>query len=266
MNSNLTSENRGKIGIYIIQNPDTCETYFGSGILGQRKSSHEYLLKNNKHFNYKLQRAFNKNPNFDFIGMVVDDGASVEENRLNALTIEQIDINENWGSPLLLNISQDVNANRAGILSSEEAIEKNRQATTARWQNPAWREKVIAAQNEGKANVSEEEKANHREKLKEAQLARYQRIGSSPTKGQARSEEFCQRNSQNIAEKWQDPEYREKQRMAHQGLENIAARKPVSVDGVIYPSLTAAAQAFGITKQGALGRINSEKNQTWKYT
>lgn len=265
MNSNLTSESRGKIGIYIIQNPATCETYIGSGVLGQRKSSHEYLLKNNKHFNYKLQRAYNRNPNFDFIGMVVDDGATVEENRLNALAIEQIDINENWGSPLLLNISQDVNANRAGILSSEETIEKNRQATTTRWQNPEWREKVIAAQNEGKANVSEEEKLAHRQKLSEAQHARYERVGSSPTKGQTRSEEFCQQNSQKITEKWQDPEYRAKQCLARQGKENVAARKQVSVDGVIYPSLTAAAQAFDITKAGALGRINSEKNQTWKY-
>ena len=261
---NLTTHQPDEVGIYILQNEDTQQTYFGSGILRRRFNTHRSQLKNGNHPNPKLQSAYNKNPNFVFIGLPIE-GDDKKEVRATAFALEQMDISENIDNPLMLNIAKDVEANYRDLKHSPEAKAIMSSKLKEKWQDPQFREKTVAAQNEGKAAVSEDDKLAHRQKLSEAQHARYERIGESPTKGQTRSEEFCQRNSQYIAEKWQDPEYREKQRLAHQGVENVAARKQVSVDGVIYPSLTAAAQAFGITKQGALGRIKSEKNQTWKY-
>lgn len=261
---NLTTHRPDEVGIYILQNEDTQQTYFGSGILRRRFNTHKSQLKNGNHPNPKLQSAYNKNSNFVFIGLPIE-GDDKKEVRATAFALEQMDISENIDNPLMLNIAKDVEANYRDLTHTPEARAVMSSKLKEKWQDPQFREKTVTAQNEGKANVSEEDKLAHRQKLSEAQHARYERIGASPTKGQTRSEDFCQRNSQNIAEKWQDPEYREKQRQARLGGEREAARKQVSVDGVIYPSLTAAAAAFGITKQGARGRIASEKNQTWKY-
>lgn len=261
---NITAHKPDEVGIYILQNQDTAQTYFGSGILRRRFNTHRSQLKNGCHPNPKLQSAYNKNPNFVFIGLPLE-GEDKKEVRSLAFALEQMDISENVDNPLMLNIAKDVEANWRDMKHTPEAKAIMSSKVRQKWQDPQFREKTIAAQNEGKANVSEEEKLAHCQKLSEAQQARYERIGGSPTKGQTRSEEFCQQNSQKITEKWQDPEYRAKQCLARQGKENVAARKQVSVDGVIYPSLTAAAQAFDITKAGALGRINSQKNQTWKY-
>lgn len=261
---NLTPNLKDEIGVYIIQNEDTLETYFGSGVLNKRFVRHAGDLRRGNHENHQLQAAYDRNSNFVFIGLPVA-AESREEARALAFQIEQADISENIDNPLMLNISKDVGCNWRDMNHSPETKAVISQRLKDRWQDPAFREKTVTAQNEGRAAVTEEDKIAYRQKLSEAQHARYERIGSSPTKGQTRSEEFCQRNSQYIAEKWQDPEYRAKQCLARQGKENVAARKQVSVDGVIYPSLTAAAQAFDITKAGALGRINSQKNQTWKY-
>lgn len=260
----LTTHEPHEIGIYMIHNEETNQVYFGSGVLKRRFDVHRSQLKNGNHPNPRLQGAYNKNPNFDFIGLAVE-GENKKEVRTTAFALEQMDINENIGNPLMLNIAQDVEANWRDMRHSPETKEVISQKLKSNWQDPQYREKVVNAQNEGKVNMSEDDKALLQKKLSDAQLARYERLGGSPTKGQVRSDEFCERNSSYITEMWQDPEYRERQRQARVGRENVAARKQVSVDGVIYPSLTAAAQAFGITKQGARGRIDSEKNQSWQY-
>lgn len=57
-------------GIYFIKNKINNKIYIGSSIdLKRRISAHKYLLKNNKHYNLYLQRAWNKNTfkNFEFI-------------------------------------------------------------------------------------------------------------------------------------------------------------------------------------------------------
>lgn len=258
---NLTPDLKDEIGVYIIQNEDTLETYFGSGVLNKRFVRHAGDLRRGNHENHQLQAAYDRNSNFVFIGLPVE-ATSKEEARALAFQIEQADISENIGNPLMLNISKDVGSNWRDMNHSLETKAVISQRLNDRWQDPVFREKTIAAQNEGRAAIPEEDKLAYCQKLRNAQLARYERDGGSPTKGQTRSEGFCRQNSQNITEKWQDPEYREKQRLARIGKENVAARKQVTVDGVVYPSLIAAAKAFGITKQGARGRILSDKNQS----
>ena len=51
------------IGIYKITNTDNGKIYIGQSIdIRHRKSCHEYDLKNNRHGNIHLQRAYNINP------------------------------------------------------------------------------------------------------------------------------------------------------------------------------------------------------------
>lgn len=42
-------------------------------------------------------------------------------------------------------------------------------------------------------------------------------------------------------------------------------RKAVTVDGIYYKSMSDAANAFGMSVQGALYRFNSDKYSTWIY-
>lgn len=52
------------IGIYKITNTDNGKIYIGQSIdISHRKACHEYDLKNNRHKNAHLQRAYNKKPN-----------------------------------------------------------------------------------------------------------------------------------------------------------------------------------------------------------
>lgn len=118
-----------KIGVYALHNPDTGEQYIGSGVLNKRRFSHFNELKNNKHSNYKLQRAYNKNSNFEFIGIPLEDPELLREtNRELTLKIEQELINKELNNPLLLNIALNTLAPRFGTKASDET--KNKMSLT----------------------------------------------------------------------------------------------------------------------------------------
>lgn len=129
MKSNITIEDKNKIGIYIIHNPTTDETYAGSGILNERLYEHSRHLENKnvniKHHNFKLQKAYNKNSNFEFIGIPVEENNfTKKENRQLALELEQQMINEHKDNPLFLNIALDATAPMYGRKQTEEHITK----------------------------------------------------------------------------------------------------------------------------------------------
>lgn len=69
-----------------------------------------------------------------------------------------MDISENIDNPLMLNIAKDVEANYRDLKHSPEAKAIMSSKVREKWQDPQFREKTIAAQNKGKAAVSEEEK------------------------------------------------------------------------------------------------------------
>lgn len=117
------------IGTYLLHNKETGHAYVGSGILRKRHNDHFWLLKNNEHYNPKLQNAFNKNPNFDFIPIVTDD-------REIARDLEQSIINEYHSNPLLLNISIDARYCNNGLPMSDEHKEKISQALKGRQPSP----------------------------------------------------------------------------------------------------------------------------------
>ena len=51
------------VGIYKITNTENGKIYIGQSVdIGHRKACHEYDLKNGRHHNCHLQRAYNQNP------------------------------------------------------------------------------------------------------------------------------------------------------------------------------------------------------------
>lgn len=264
MDTNLSVDDAKKIGVYMIHNQELGVGYIGSGILGSRFKTHEYLLRKGDHWNYKLQRAFNENPNFSFVAIPIEVGTE-EQNREVALELEQSEINDYWG-PCLLNIAKDVEKPMTGYKHTQEAKDKNGQATAERWQNPDWRQSVITAQNAGKAAMTDEEKAARAAAVSTGLKAVYDSGERESTKGQVRSEEFCEQNSAKIKDKWQDPDYRARQIASRQGKTNEKTRIPVMGDGVEYPSKMAAAEALGISKQSITYRLQSETYPGWFET
>jgi group I intron endonuclease len=114
-----SSKLNGKtIGVYMLMNKETNKVYIGSGVISRRKSKHLVQLKNNNHFNAKLQNAFNVNPNFEF-------SAIKTETREIAYDIEQKLIDDFHNSDFLLNIAVD--ARYSTSIVSEETREKLRQ-------------------------------------------------------------------------------------------------------------------------------------------
>lgn len=246
------------VGVYLIHNEETGEGYIGSGVLNQRRNQHFWALRKHVHHNRDLQAAYDRNPNFDFIGVPVDD-------RLEALQIEAALVVEHGDNPRLLNLMRDISEANTFLCHNEVSNEKNRMATTERWQDPLWRQKVIEAQRAGKAAMTDEQRAEAARNASEAQKARYAQLECSPTKGQTRSQEFRENNSSNIAALWNDPEYRARQMASRpKGKRNDNGLSvAVEVDGVVYPTKTAAANAHGITKQGVAHRLTSDKFPNW---
>ena len=139
MESNVTPDIKNDIGVYVVQNNDTKETYVGSGILGKRKNVHSRLLESNTHWNSNLQEAYNRNPNFEFIGVSLKDAVSVEEQRENALALEQLLIGENNGNPLLLNKFMRVGKTLTGFKHTPENNKRNSERLFALVMFELWR-------------------------------------------------------------------------------------------------------------------------------
>ena len=270
------------VGVYLLHNPNTDETYVGSGILNERKNLHFRDLKNNKHVNKKLQKAFNKDPNFDFV--------SIETiNREEAYDFEQSIIDEFKSSDLLLNIAQDVRGsgvpkhsdetkelmskNISKARQSEDFInktfkneewkkdlsEKISSTSKKNWENPEFKEKMQNVEKHGTKINSELARKKKEEKF----IEKKNNPNTSKCFGQKRSEEFSINNSNKIKDKWQDPAYREKQLKAREG-KMTSFKISIVGDGVIYDSLTSAAEELNITKQAVKYRIDSDNYPNWR--
>jgi group I intron endonuclease len=139
MKNNLIKEDAEKIGVYIIHNPHTGHAYIGSGLLQKRCSRHTFELEHGCHTNSRLQRAYNKDPRFEFIGLPVEDHSTKEENKLLSLQIEQSMLDDHFGDKRLLNIQPHVTS-PTGAVRTDETKERMRDSANARWQRPGERE------------------------------------------------------------------------------------------------------------------------------
>lgn len=227
MRSNLELCDRDKIGFYILHNANTDETYVGSGILGRREKSHSLYLESGKtgrkdprgepirHHNHRLQRAYNRDSNFDFVGIPTDDFDSKEENRQTALIIEQSLINESWGNPLLLNLVKEVEAPMMGRKHSAETKEKMRQSMFGKNVGKKMSAEVIkriSAFNTGRKDTIES-----KENKRQAQLLRHR---ENPY-----SKEIRDKIAKSNTGKTRSDEARERMRLSHVGIPNTEEQK-----------------------------------------
>lgn len=247
------------IGVYIIHNPDTDETYVGSGILSDRQRVHARTLGSGIHHNYRLQQAYNENPNFDFIPVPLDvPDSTPEEIRRLALEIEQSIIDEHKNNPLLLNIAKDVEKPRFGILDSPNTKNKKSQSQIKRWENMSEEEKHVAISNltsrfeKGRKPTAEqiEKWAASREGYKHSDETK-KKIGAA--------------NSRALKGRTLDPDVKEKV-VAALLSSNSSRRVRVEIDGVIFNSLNDAARLYDINVGVVHHRVHSNNPEFagWK--
>lgn len=283
MDSNLSDSDKSKVGIYLLRNKDTNEVYVGSGKLNNRFKSHKRELENNNHVNYKLQRSFNKHPDIEFIGSPIDvDGLTIEENRMLALSLEQIFIDKLKDNEKLLNIALNVETPTLGLLHTEESKKKISKKSIEMWDTMSVdkinnrNEKISKAQKEHWSSLSEEEKNNRTEIIRHASLGRQlseqhkKKVGDF-FRGKELTTKHKEKISDALKNKPKDPiavqnavnARKEKGSYKANDNQKLACSHPVSVDGEIYPSISEAAKAKGMSHQTALNRIKSENFPGW---
>ena len=157
-----------------------------------------------------------------------------------------------------------VDANFFELSHSEETVQRMSEAKRQNWEDPEVRERMLSAQNAGRAKMTPEQKDQFAANVSNGLKAAYASGERKSNKGQTRSEDFCARNSANIKDKWQDPEYRARQLASRQGKTNEKARVPIIGDDVEYESIQAAGAALGITPQSIKYRLNSDNYPGWK--
>lgn len=254
-----------EIGFYILHNKNTDETYVGSGVLEDRKRVHFSTLSRGKHHNYKLQRAFNRDPNFDFIPAEVNEvGLSREQNRALALELEQSLINEFKKTPLLLNLAKDVERPRLGVHDSEESRQRKREGQIRRW-----------------SNLSDEERESEKSKYRDRMLGNRLSVGRTLTpeamakkvascEGYQHTEEtkakIGQATSIALRGRKLNPDHREKV-TAPLLKSSMDKQRSVSIQGTVYAGLNEAARALNLNAGNVHYRLNkdSETYKDWFY-
>ena len=276
MENNLTPNDKGKVGVYLIQNDKTLETYVGSGVLDKRKYRHEKALFENKHINFKLQRAYNRNSNFDFVGIPVEEpNLSKEENRKLALDLEQQIIDEFKDSNLLLNISLDTTVFTLGLKHSPESKEKISKKSKDYWNNVKSedlekRNKLISySKKEYFKSLSEEDRNILSEKIRQANLGKItpqdikDKISAS-LKGRIITEEHknkISKSNKNVPKSKDAVSKGVETRMKNDSYKHseesiLKVSKLTLIDGIEYPSRKLAAEKLNISRSTLYKRLN----------
>lgn len=173
-----------KYGIYSIRNTVNNKVYIGKTEMnfGDRWDSHKSLLKNNKHFNSYLQRAYNKYGVESFEFEIVRDCTGDSSDNINTLEIEFIKLYNSKSNGY--NMSDGGDGARGAVRSAETKNKigiKNRENMLGRKASEETRKKMSDSQklrthtketinkmSESKKNkaVAEETKDKLRMKLK----------------------------------------------------------------------------------------------------
>lgn len=254
----LEKEARDKDGVYMIHNPETGYAYFGSGRLGRRYSQHRNRLKTGTHSNRAFREAYAENPNFEFVGVVLEGG------REELVRVEGELLQQHWGDPKLLNKIRITDGSRTGVPHTEESREKISKSKKDAWSDPEWRAMAMEAAAEGRLNMTPEEKEaaafNRSNSLKRSYAEGKRRSMA----GDVRSDEFKQNDSQNITKLWQDPTYRANQLAGRANSPNYDRQAVVAGD-VHYRSIAEAARATGFSNATVINRSKSDKFPDWYY-
>lgn len=238
-----------EVGTYILHNPETDETYVGSGILRKRENRHFNTLKAGTHHNHRLQAAYGRNPSFDFVSVPM-------QNFEEARKFEQALIDENWGNPLFLNLSKSVDECRP--LPDAVVRQKLSEAVRQRLAE-GWRPAMLGRQH------SEETKALYSEQRKGNQHA----LGSKHTEEWKQSRSQAMLGNQQLRGHVHSEETRAKMSAARRGVPKSPeailkaatgrTQNNVVVDGVKYLNAAEAAKDLGLSRSGVDKRCASEK-------
>lgn len=227
-------------GVYVIANPEEQRAYVGSSVdLVVRLKRHEYLLRNDDHTNYGLQRAFNKGHQLSCTIIPLKPGESTIE-------VEQQILDEFKDQGVLYNVALDATAPMLGRKASPETIAKRVEALTGQKRSDEVRQRMSIAS-----------KGNN---LGMVHTAEFRAAIGDRFRGVPLSEEHKTKLSAHFKGYDFGPEHRKKS--LEQG---ILEGNPVVCDGVEYPGLRTAARDLQLPRSTVQARIDSrtEKFADW---
>lgn len=153
-----------KSGVYLIRNILTNKIYIGSAKEFKRRSKQHYSdLKNKRHGNRHLQRAFNKDGEENFIFEILEVVDGTKENRRE---VEQTYLDKYYdGGKRCYNIINDADAppSRKGKFVSEETRRKLSEAGKGRIVSEKTRKKLSKV-NKGRKHTEEAKRKNRKAK------------------------------------------------------------------------------------------------------
>lgn len=275
-------------GIYLILNPQTMHTYVGcTKNLNQRSKEHNTNLRHNRHYNKKLQEAYNSNPNFEFIPIPtenISEAASLEQSIINEYIDNPLFLNKNktnytdWSKKAQNNHSKEkislFNLGRKrteesrkkqsittkGVRKTTEHIEKIRLANKGKKRSDTTMQAILKSAEKRKGIPLSEE---HKNKISISNKIRFKnpeermKISNSLT-GRPVSQDT--RNKISISNKGKKRSDETKQKLRE------VNSKPISIDGKIFPNMKEASIEYGVSICQVNRRLNNYNGKTpnWK--
>ena len=233
-------------GIYKITNTVNGKCYVGSSIsIRKRIAEHRWELRKNRHQNFHLQNAWNKYGEISFLFSILiycnKDSLIFYEDR----TIEALGTLNNASGYNLMP------ARRTDLTGSNYTEIRKQKAET---------QKRVMQSVEARERIS---RANKGRILSEETRARMSRA----RKGKKRSKEFCLKMSKINKGRIPSQKTREiwsKQRRGKMAGAKSPLAKATTVDGTLYPTVTAAIEAMGISKTTYYRRLRGKRYGTQK--
>ena len=237
-------------GVYEIIHKPTGKSYIGStGNLGSRKGTNSSALRNGKHKNVNLQKAYDENPDIEFKILAITDTAE------EALDKEQEFVDDRMPTGTLFNIGIDSRASGRGRRPSPENIERFADLARNREWSDADREHLRQLRTGTK--LSEETKNKISAFVNSHEFVeKMRRINT----GRKQSEETREKKRQANLGKVQSEETKEKLRELRKDK-----AKAVIVHGVRYESVKAAARALNANPGSISTMISKTDNPNYSF-
>lgn len=263
-----------KIGVYLLHNPETDQAYVGSSQdIEERRKIHLGFLKRGNHPNGRLQAAYNVNPNFEFVGLVLGD-------REASFDYEQSVIDDLRGYKGLLNISRD--ARYCSVPFTDETKRKISESNMGKKHTDQAKAKIGAASRGNTYALGVKHSPEFGAKVSERLMGHATsaetraKIGKANT-GKVHTEETKLAISLKKTGVKQDPEVVERRAVSLRGQTRtpeqiqmyreakVSVAKKISIDGVVYGSLNEAGRVLGLNPGTVYARLNSDNFATWFY-
>jgi group I intron endonuclease len=237
-------------GVYEILHKPTGKSYIGStGNLGSRKGTNTSALRNGKHKNPNLQKAYNENPDIEFKILAIADSAE------EALDKEQKFLDERMPTGTLFNVGIDSRASFRGRKHSSEHIERLAECARNRVFSPEAIESI--RQSRLGTKHSEESKAKISAFVSSPEfIEKMKKINT----GRKLTEE----QKQNISKAQLGKKHSEeaKQNMRESAKDRA---KPVIIKGIQYDSIKAAARALNMNNGGLSNKVNNGNDPDYQF-